>query len=395
MNSIKKNQMSAKPQIEDLQRLYQICVRCVMDTSINGITFDNQGVCNFCRAAEVRLSKELYVGVKNASRLHQLIDQIKSEGRKRPYDCIIGVSGGVDSSYTAYLVKRIYGLRPLAVHFDNGWDSELAVQNIENLIKKLDIDLFTHVVDWEEFKDIQLSFLKASVANCEIPTDHAILALLYRMAAKQGVRFIIHGGNLATESIMPAEWMHDAKDLRFLVSIHERFGTVNRQTMPTMSYMTLAWNILIRRIRYVSLLNYIDFNKQKAIRVLEDELGWRKYGGKHFESIYTRFFQGYLLPEKFHMDKRRPHSSSLIMSGQMSRNEALKELELPPYDQTIVREDIKYICRKFRMSDAEFSQIMNMPVKESSEYPNNALILRKIEPLVHWIKRVATARVDK
>jgi N-acetyl sugar amidotransferase len=366
-----------------------------MDTTVMRITFDPNGVCNFCRAAETRLSQELYVGDEHAARLQKLLAKIKSEGRNKPYDCIIGVSGGVDSSYTAYLVKRVYGLRPLAVHFDNGWNSELAVHNVENLLKKLDIDLFTHVVDWEEFKDIQIAFLKASVANCEIPTDHAILALLYMMAVKYRVRFIIHGGNLATESIMPAEWMHDAKDLLFLTSIHRRFGSRDLRTMPTMSYMNLAWNILIRRIRYVSFLNYIDYNRRKAIRVLEDELGWRNYTGKHFESTYTRFFQGYFLPEKFHMDKRRPHFSSLIISGQMTREEALEAMELPPYDPVTVREDVKYVCQKFQLSDAEFTQIMNLPVKDSSEYPNSAILLRRITPVVSWIKRVATERRNK
>lgn len=378
-----------------MDREYQICCRCVMDTSVRWITFDINGECNFCSTAETRLSKELYVGYEQADRRQQLIADIKSEGKNKPYDCIIGVSGGVDSSYTAYVVKQVYGLRPLAVHFDNGWNSELAVQNIERLIKKLDIDLYTHVVDWEEFKSIQLAFLKSSVANCEIPTDHAILALLYHMAAKQGVRFIVHGGNLATESIMPAEWMHDAKDLRLLKAINVRFGTCGLRTLPTMSYIALAWYILIRRIRYVSLLNYMDYNKEKAIRMLEEDMGWRKYEGKHFESIYTRFFQGYLLPKKFGMDKRRPHFSSLIVAGQMSREEALKALELPPYDPAIAKDDIDYICQKFRLSNVEFMQIMQSPVKSTNNYPNNAHLLRHIAPMVRWIKRVATARIDK
>lgn len=394
MNKILESSMSVRQQPKVDGKNYRICARCVMDTSVPGIIFDENGACWFCRAAEERLSKELYVADGKGARLQELISRIKHEGRKKPYDCIIGVSGGVDSSYTAYLVKHVYSLRPLAVHFDNGWNSELAVQNIERLLKKLNIDLFTHVVDWEEFKDLQLAFLRSSIANCEIPTDHAIVALLYHMAAKQGIRFIIHGGNLATESIMPDEWMHDPMDLRFLKAIFKRFGSGSLRTMPTMSYIELTWNILVRRIRYMSLLNFTDYNKKRAIRFLEDEMEWRKYEGKHFESIYTRFFQGYLLPYKFGMDKRRAHFSSLIVSGQMSREEALKALELPPYDPVTAQEDIKYVCQKFRLSDAEFMQILQTPPKHSNNYPNNAYALRKIAPVVRKIKRIATARND-
>jgi N-acetyl sugar amidotransferase len=371
---------------------YRVCTRCVMDTSVPDIEFDGDGVCNYCRAASERLAREHFVGEAHAEKLESLIAAIKREGAGKPYDCVIGVSGGVDSSYTAYLVKRKYGLRPLAVHFDNGWNSELAVQNIERLLNELEIDLYTHVVDWDEFKDLQLAFLKASVANCEIPTDHAIVALMYGMAAKQGVRYIISGGNLATESIMPDIWMHDAKDLRFLKAIHRRFGTRPLRTFPAQGYFGLAWNVLVRRIRYVGILNYVDYNKEQAIRILEDELGWRKYEAKHFESIYTRFFQGYLLPRKFNMDKRRPHLSSMIVSGQMTRAEALAELGGEPYDPKIAAEDTEYICQKFGLSAEEFDAIMCAPVRVSDDYPNSEHLLKTFAPAVRWIKGVATGR---
>lgn len=371
---------------------YQVCTRCVMDTSVPDIEFDAEGVCNYCRAASERFAREHFVGEAHAGKLESLIAKIKREGARKPYDCIIGVSGGVDSSYTAYLVKRKYGLRPLAVHFDNGWNSELAVQNIERLLKELDIDLYTHVVDWDEFKDLQLAFLKASVANCEIPTDHAIVALMYGMAAKQGVRYIISGGNLATESIMPDIWMHDAKDLRFLKAIQRRFGARPLRTFPTQGYLGLAWNVLVRRIRYVSILNYVDYNKEQAVRLLEEELGWRKYEAKHFESIYTRFFQGYLLPRKFNMDKRRPHLSSMIVSGQMMREDALAELEGEPYNPKIAAEDTEYICQKFGLRTEEFDAIMRAPVKVSDDYPNSEHLLKTFAPAVRWIKGVATGR---
>lgn len=371
---------------------YKVCNRCVMDNSVPDIEFDKDGVCNYCRAASERLMRELYVGDKYSKKLNALVAQIKREGAGKPYDCIIGVSGGVDSSYTAYLIKHKFGLRPLAVHFDNGWNSELAVQNIELLLNKLGIDLHTHVVDWDEFKDLQLSFLKASVANSEIPTDHSIVTLMYGMAAKQGVRYIISGGNLATESIMPDVWMHDAKDLRFIKAIHRRFGTKPLRTIPLMGYTKLAWYVFARRIRYVGILNYVAYDKEKAMRILEEKLGWRKYEAKHFESIYTRFFQGYLLPRKFNMDKRRPHMSSLIVSGQLTREKALKELEDEPYDSSVAAEDIEYIRQKFGLSVNDFELIMNTPVKISDDYPNSEKLLHSFSPVVRWVKNLATGR---
>lgn len=377
------------------QRPYQVCTRCVMDTTVSDIEFDAEGICNYCRMASDRLQRELFVGASHRGKLDALVAQIKRGGEGKSYDCIIGVSGGIDSSYTAYLVKRRYGLRPLAVHFDNGWNSELAVENIELLLKKLDIDLLTHVVDWEEFRDLQLAFLNASVANSEIPTDHGITALMYRTAAKYGVKYIVTGGNLATETIMPSAWMHDAKDLLFIKSIHRRYGTRPLKTFPMMSYSRLAWYTFVRRIRYVGILNYVNYNKEEAMRVLETELGWRRYQAKHFESIYTRFFQGYLLPQKFKMDKRRPHLSSLIVSGQMTRTEALAELEGEPYDSRLAAEDITYIRRKFGLSEADYAAILATPVKGSDAYPNSERLLAAIAPFVRWAKDIATSRASR
>lgn len=375
-----------------INRPYQVCTRCVMDTSVPDIEFDDEGVCSLCRAADERMKIDYFVGPQYKPQLEALIARIKEEGKNKPYDCIIGVSGGVDSSYTAYLVKRVYGLRPLAVHFDNGWNSDLAVENIERLLRTLEIDLHTHVMDWEEFRDLQLSFLKSSLANTEIPTDHGIVALLYRMAAKHNVRFIINGGNLATESIMPDSWMHDAKDLTLIKAVHKQFGTRPLRTFPMLSNARLAWYILARRIRYVTLLNYIDYNKDEAVAFLEKELGWRKYAGKHFESIFTRFFQGYLLPQKFGMDKRRPHHSSLIVSGQMTRDEALADLETVPYPADLETADIEYVSQKFGLTPEEFSGIMALPVKRSDDYPNDTQLLNRLAPLLKHVKKIATGR---
>ncbi len=365
-----------------------------MDTSAPDIEFDAAGRCSYCRMAEDRLRRELFTGGQYEGKLERLVAEIKSDGRGKPYDCIIGVSGGVDSSYTAYLAKR-HGLRPLAVHFDNGWNSELAVQNIERLLKILQIDLYTHVVDWDEFKDLQLAFLKASVANSEIPTDHAITALMFGTAARHGVKYVVTGGNLATETIMPSSWMHDAKDLRFIKSIHRRYGTRRLRTFPKMSYRKLAWYIFGRRIRYVGILNYVDYNKARAMRTLESELGWRRYEDKHFESIYTRFFQGYLLPKKFKMDKRRAHLSSLIVSGQMSRQQARAELEREPYDPRLAAEDVAYIRRKFGLTEAEFDAIMAAPVRQTESFMNSERMVRALAPAVQWAKDIATGRAAK
>lgn len=363
-----------------------------MDTSTPDIQFDVYGQCNYCLAAGERLRKELFVVNGKEKKLDELIKSIKDKGMGKPYDCIIGVSGGVDSSYVAYLVKEKYRLRPLAVHFDNGWNSELAVQNIEKILKALEIDLYTYVVDWDEFKDIQLSFLKSSIANCEIPTDHAILALLYKMADKYGVSYIIHGGNLATESIMPNVWMYDQKDLRFIKYIQRTFGTKKIKTFPRMGYLSLAWNILFKRIKYVGILNYINFNKDQAVKFLESQYSWKKYESKHFESIYTRFFQGYLLPKKFKIDKRRPHLSSLIVSGQITRNEALLELQESEYSVEAAKRDIEYLKSKFLLSDDEFNKIISAPIMQAEAYPNMGWLLKKFDGVTNWIKAVATER---
>ena len=283
---------------------HKICTRCVMDTSIEDIFFDEYGICNYCKNAEKRIAHELYI---DDGSFENLLKKIKNSGEKNKYNCIIGMSGGVDSSYIAYLVKQ-YGLRPLAIHFDNGWNSELSVVNIENILNKLNIDLYTYVVNWEEFKDLQLSFLKSSISNCEIPTDHAIVAILYKIADKFNIKFILHGGNLATESIMPEIWMHDNKDLLLIKDINSKFGTKNLKTFPKLGYLRLLYFTIFKKIRYVGLLNYINYNKSEAINILENEFSWRKYEGKHFESIYTKFFQSYILPKKFNQSSLKKFS---------------------------------------------------------------------------------------
>jgi N-acetyl sugar amidotransferase len=349
---------------------YRICTRCIMDVSDREITFDEQGHCNHCKGAEVKLTTKLLAYTEGEYRLDRIVSRIKDAGRGKPYDCIVGVSGGVDSTYVTYMVKQL-GLRPLAVHFDNGWNSELAVQNIEHILRRLEIPLYTHVVDWEEFRDLQLAFLRASVPDAELPTDHAIGALLHHTAARFGVRHIISGTNVNTESILPISWTYYVSDWKYIRGIHRRFGSRPLRSYPSSSMARYIWHILGRRIRPISLLNSIPYDKAAAVSVLERELGWRNYGGKHHESIYTRFFQSYILPRKFNIDKRRAHYSSLIMSKQMTREEAMVAMDQPIADPRLLAEDRAYVVKKLNISDDDFESIMQAPVRSYRDYDND------------------------
>lgn len=346
---------------------YRVCSRCVMDTTDPDIMFDENGVCNHCHQYDLDIRRKVFTGETGHRRLQEIVNQIKRDGANRDYDCIIGISGGVDSTYVAYKVKEL-GLRPLAVHLDNGWDSELAVQNIERTLKTLSIDLHTHVIDWEEFKDLQLAFLRASTPDSEIPTDHAIFSLMYQMAEKVGVKYLVTGGNTRTESHLPRAWSQGHLDWKYIKSVHQRFGTVELKTFPHMNLWKYFW---LRETRqWVEILNYLDYVKKDALQVLEQELGWRYYGGKHYESIYTRFYQGYILPRKFGFDKRKMHLSSLICSGEVTRAEACEELKKEPYPVELQEEDKAYVIKKFGLTEAEFEEIMNLPKKTFRDYPS-------------------------
>jgi N-acetyl sugar amidotransferase len=306
------------------QLRYQACKNCVMDTSDTSITFDESGICNHCHRYDYQMAL-IPKGEVAESDLQALVKKIKEAGKGKPYDCIIGLSGGVDSTYVAYLVKNILGLRPLGVHLDNGWNSELSVQNIENIVKKLDIDLYTHVIDWDEFKDIQLSFLKASTPDCEVPTDHAIFSILRKVRHKYKLDYVLNGINSKTESHHPLGWSQGHSDFGYIKSVQRMFGVKKIKTFPHGNYFTILEDRFSRK--WVNLLNYIDYNKNEAKKIITEELDWQDYGGKHFESIYTRFYQGYILPQKFGFDKRKMHLSSLICAGELTREDALKELE--------------------------------------------------------------------
>jgi len=351
---------------------YRICTKTVMDTLGDpDITFDENGVCNYYHEFSRKLKIRVPDTEEAKKQLEKIVTNIKKSGKGKAYDCIIGVSGGVDSTYTALLVKQL-GLRPLAVHLDNGWNSELAVKNIENILNKLEIDLYTEVMDWEMFKDLQLSFLKASTPDSEIPTDHAILAILYKIADKYGVKYIISGMNFRNEGMLPPSWARGYLDWKYIKSVQKIFGTKDIKSFPHLSIPKFLYFNLVKKIRSISFLNYIDFNKTAAMEIIQNELGWKDYGGKHHESIYTRFFQSYILPKKFKIDKRKAHLTCLLISTrEITRDQALELLKQEPADPKLIEGDKEYLLKKFNISKEEFEAIMNSPVKSILDYPNN------------------------
>lgn len=338
-----------------------------MDSTDPNITFDSKGNCNYCTAY---LSKNFQYSIEKEEQLVRILNEIKLAGQGKKYDCIIGVSGGVDSTYVAYEVKR-RGLRPIAIHLDNGWNSELAVSNIQKTLRTLDIDLDTYVLNWKEFKDLQLSFLKASIPGMEIPTDHAIMSILNRKAEEYGVRYIINGSNISSEFIMSSRWseVEGQRDWLLIKNIHKKFGKEKLRTFPHSSLIQLYYYKLFKRITVVNILNYIDYSKTSAMKLIEEELGWVYYGGKHYESIYTRFTQAYIQPRKFNIDKRKAHFSNLVCSGEMTREEALLLLQKSPYNNLMMEQsDLFYFRKKMGMSDQEFLHMMNMPIKSYLNY---------------------------
>jgi N-acetyl sugar amidotransferase len=295
------------------------------------ISFDEKGICNYYYDYKQAEKLGVFRGKDGEEKLAKLVAKVKEDGKGKTYDCLIGLSGGVDSSYVAWLVKK-QGLRPLAVHLDNGWNSELAVKNIENIISKLNIDLYTLVVNWQEFKDIQLSYLKASVVDIEVVSDHAIFATMYKLAKEKNIGYIISGTNIVTEHIMPPGWLYKKMDFANLKDIHNKYGSVKLKTYPTFDFKKYVYYSSMLQLTPISILNYVPYNKQEIKEFITRELNWRDYGGKHYESMFTKFYQAYILPEKFKIDKRKAHLSTLICAGQMT-----KEGSLAGIGKTVIR----------------------------------------------------------
>jgi N-acetyl sugar amidotransferase len=355
-----------------MNRKYQICTNCIMDTSDSKISFDSAGRCEYCNNYRDNIVPNWHPDERGAREIAAVVDKIKRDGQGRDHDCLIGISGGVDSSYVTYLAKAKFGLRPLLFHVDAGWNSQQAVNNIEALVDGLDLDLHTEVVDWQEMKDLQLAFFKAQVPHIDTPQDHAFFAGLYNFAAKNGFKYILTGANYSTECVRePLEWHYHASDLRQLKDIHRRFGQRPLKTFPLSDIFTFKlYYRYIKGIQVVKPLNYVPFHKDEAMQELVDKFGWQKYAHKHYESRFTRFYEGYWLPKKFGFDKRRAHFSSLILTGQMSRVDALERIAQTAYNPDDLAQDFEYIATKLDLTVPELQQIMDGPNKSYKDYAN-------------------------
>lgn len=348
-----------------------------MDTTDPDIFFDVNGVCNHCNDFQEKAPKFWKPGAEGRKEIDAIIDAIKAEQIDKEYDAVIGLSGGVDSSYLAYIAVKVFKMRLLAVHVDGGWNSELAVRNIENIVKTLGIDLYTEVIDWEEMRDLQVAFLKSAVANQDVPQDHTFFAALYRTAIQHKIRHVLSGGNYATESIMPFEWAYNAMDLTHLKSIHRRFGKQKLKSYPTVNFFDYYFRFpYINRMTVIRPLNYWPYNKEEAIRTLEKEVEFRYYGGKHFESRFTKWQQLQYRPMKFGYDERRAYLSSLILSGQLQRNDALAELAGYLYNDFQQKEDAEYVRKKLNLTETEFEKILALPAKTFRDYPSEYWMIK-------------------
>ena len=387
-----------EPRFRSSPDVYRQCAFGLLDTNDDPeIRFDVAGVSHYYY--DYRAEEDMRVGPpeQQEARLAMVLAQIKAARKNRKYDTIVGLSGGVDSTYIAHLAKE-YGLNPLCVHFDNGWNSELAVKNIENIVSRLGFDLFTYVIDWNEFKDLQLAYLRASVIDIEVVTDHAIFATLYRLARKHGIRHILSGTNVVTESVLPRHWNYNKADHVNIRAIHREFGTRPLKTFPFMDLRVKKLYQMVYGVHSVSLLDLVPYHKAEVKKLIVEKLGWRDYGGKHYESIWTRFYQGYILPKKFGVDKRRAHLTNLIYSGQMSRDVALEELALPIYPTGQLERDSELVLKKLGLTPKEWDEIMALPVRPHTDFETERSAyamypwLRPLRPLVNLTKYLLRRR---
>lgn len=378
----------------NFNRPYQQCTMSVMDTIADpNISFDEKGVCNYYTEYLQKEKEHVVMGSAGEQKLQEVVAQIKKDGEGKKYDCITGISGGVDSTYVCLLAKQL-GLRPLIVHFDNGWNSELAVKNIENIIGKLGFDLFTLVVDWNEFKDLQLAYLKASVVDIEALTDHAISGTLYKLAAEKNIKHILSGNNIVTEATLPKYWIFNKSDDANIKDIHKKFGTQPLKTYPFFGLKQRKLYGGMKGINTIDLLNFVPYKKHEVKEIITNELGWRDYGGKHYESVFTRFYQGYILPVKFSIDKRKAHLSNLIFSGQITKQEALAELQTPIITEQQLQDDYEFVLKKFNLTQQEFEAILAQPRREHTEFATVKSIFSKypllvvFKPLVKGLRKL-------
>jgi N-acetyl sugar amidotransferase len=355
---------------------FRVCTNCVMDTSDSKIQFDEQGVCDHCNTFFTDIKPYWNTDEKGFQAISKIAEDIKKEGKGKEFDCIIGMSGGIDSSYLVYLAKEKLGLRPLVFHVDAGWNSQQAVHNIEQIVDRLGLDLYTEVIDWEEMKDLQLSFFKAGVSHTDTPQDHAFFATMYKFANKHNIKHILTGGNYSTECIRnPLEWMYFQSDARQIKDIQEKFGTRKLKNYPLTN---ILWHKIylpyIKGIKLYRPLDFMPYDKEEATQFLVNNLGYQRYSQKHFESRFTRFYEAYWLPQKFGFDTRKVQYSSLIVTGQMSRDEALLKLKLPAHDPETIDDDFNYIANKLGITADELRGYLNGPNKTYKDYKNQQTI---------------------
>ena len=358
-----------------------------MDTTDSAITFDAKGVCDHCQTFYTKIKPNWHTDERGRAELDKLVAKIKEAGEGNDFDCIIGVSGGIDSSYLTWLAKHEMGLRPLVFHVDAGWNSQEAVNNIEKLIEHLDLDLYTHVIDWEEMRDLQLAYFKSGVSHIDTPQDHAFFATMYKFATEHKVNYILTGANYSTECIRnPLEWMYYQSDSIQLRDIHNQFGTRPLEKFPTTSILRHKLYLpYIKGIKVVRPLNYLPYLKEEAIKLLSEEIGWQPYPQKHFESRFTRFYEGYWLPTKFGYDTRRVQFSSLIVTEQMTREEALEKLQEPAYDPEMIEHDFEYIATKLGITVEELRGYHEAPNKTFRDYKSQQTIYALGAPVMRML----------
>lgn len=356
----------------------RICAKCVMDDTVKGIVFDENGFCPYCKIHD-KMETKFPFNNESSRKLQDIINKIKKDGRKNKYDCIVGISGGRDSTYTLYNAVK-YGLRPLAVHVDNGWNSEKASQNVKLICDKLNVDLYTYIVKWDEFRDLQRSFLLASVPDAEVPTDWIIYSVLFQIASLVKVKYIIHGHSFRTEGTAPISWTY--MDGRYVKYVQKRYGTKKLKNIPNMSMKKFIFFSIIKRIKQIRILYYIPYNEHEILTHLSKEIGWRDYGGKHHESMYTAFIQSYVLPRKFNIDKRKLHYSALIRSGQLRRKDALEKLKEDPYSGGVAT--IEYCLKKIGIGHDEFEDLMSAPIKSFVDYKSYYSLIKMIKTPMKW-----------
>jgi N-acetyl sugar amidotransferase len=343
-----------------------------MDTSDSRIVFDEKGVCDHCNDFNKNVLPNWHTDEKGYRELEGIMRKIKASGKNKEFDCLLGISGGVDSSYMLHLAVKEFALRPLVFHVDGGWNSELAVHNIQMLIDKLGLDLYTEVINWEEMKDFQLAFFKSGVPHIDLPQDHAFVATLYNFAEKYNIKYILNGGNISTECVRnPMEYLYYGTDMAQINDIIHRFGTVKLKTYPFSSiFKHKIYLRYIRGVKVIRPLNYRPYVKVDALKMLEKEYGWKPYPQKHFESRFTKFYEGYWLPERFGFDTRRVQYSSLILTGQMTREEAIERLKKPAYNPETIEDEFNYIATKLSISPEELRKYFKMEKKFYWDYRN-------------------------